>query len=83
MTRAYFIETASVYAGTSEEVRLRGQIYASWDVCYNRIYVTNTTTGRFYSSVDIGRPYARDRRSLVGDRPSLRGIFVSKELIVI
>ena len=28
MTKPYFIETVSFYAGTSEEVRLRGQLYA-------------------------------------------------------
>ena len=28
-TKPYLIEISSLYAGTSEEVRLRGQIYAS------------------------------------------------------
>ena len=34
VAKPYFIETAvSFYAGASEEVRLRGQIYVSWAGC--------------------------------------------------
>ena len=61
VTKPYLIETASFYAGTSEEVHLRGQIYT------RELALTSIT------SYCVVVKYVR-RRSVKGKRTPVKGV---------